>query len=570
MSADSSAPPGGANLGKLSYNDIISRDLTFSFSQPVKKIRRFPGFGASSVPDFSGCVLHYILMEEEELAVQKVLYLLSILFLLVFLPAHSAFAEVPGCGNVTGVWNFNEGDFSATIGADLMMVGNLNLNQFGQFGFMPPLGGSTPKVVRVFAYGPGDYLEMRPNISANGGGAYVNQYTLVMDAIYAERLSVPAAIYQTNPSNNNAVECLVSTQEGNDGIGFDGQYDGDIEPLVWYRIGIVVDTVANTMSKYIDGSLVGVQTLDGVDGRWSLYTAEQGQPTLLFTSPNNLQETREVYVNSLAIVDCAMSAEDMAELGGPSPQGLFPGPPPPRECVTTGLWDFNQGDLTASVGTDMGTTGEAEFTIQFGTTTQFGIPDIQGQPASVLSFPNFIAPDGLTVFHGIDANGGGLYVNQYTLVMDVLWNADFNNMYRCLMQTDDRVSNDGDLFVGENNGVGVSGQYDGEILPDTWYRLAFSFDLVQARLDKYINGVLVGTQTLSSGLDGRWSLYTALENRPLILFADNDGETGSGYVNSVSMISCALTASEIATFGGPTAAGIGVYTPLAVTNWSQY
>lgn len=500
----------------------------------------------------------------------KVILSLFVMILFVSLPVHSSFGEVPGCGNVTGLWNFDDGNFEATIGADLIMIGNQNLNSFGAFGFMPPIGGSTPKVVRVFAYGPGDYLQMYPNITANGGGQYVNQYTIVMDAVFAERLVVPAAFFQTNPNNSNAVDCLISTEEGNDGIGFDNQYDGEIEPMVWYRIGVVVDTVANTMSKYINGTFVGGQTLDGLDGRWSLYPSDQFLPTLLFTSPNNLQETREVYVNSLAIVDCAMSAEAMAELGPPSPLGLFPEPPPPQECVTTGLWDFNEGNLNATVGTDMGTFGEAGIYIQYGTTSGFSIPDIGGVPAQVLQFPNFIILDGLAVFHGIEANGGGQYVNQYTVLMDVLWNADFNNAFRSILQTNETNSNDADLFVGDTNGLGVSGQYDGEILPDTWYRLAFSFDLVQARLDKYINGTLVGTQTLSSGLDGRWSLYSATENLPLLLFADDDGETGSGYLNSVSTISCAMTAQEIATFGGPTAAGIGVYTPSSVTDWSQY
>ncbi len=327
---------------------------------------------------------------------KRICFYMSI-FTLLALPITSM-AFTPSCGEVTGLWNFDNADFAATTGNNLVMVGNQNLNQFDAFGFIPNIAGTTPHSLRAFAYGPGDYLQMFPGIEANGGGSYVNQYTLMFDLLYAERLSLPAALYQTNANNANAVECLLSTVEGNDGLGFDGQYDGDVEPLVWYRIGIVVDCVANTMSKYIDGALVGTQTLDGVDGRWSLNTATQNLPTLLLTSPNNMQETRELYLNSIAI----------------------------------------------------------------------------------------------------------------------------------------------------------------------------SVDLVDAKMDKYINGVLVGSQVLPSGLDGRWSIYPAADEVPLILFADNDDETAPAYVNSVSIVSCPLTAGEVATFGGPSAAGIGEYSPTAVGEWALY
>jgi len=478
-------------------------------------------------------------------------------------------AEAPTCGEVTGLWNFDNADFTATTGNNLVMVGNQNLNSFGAFGFIPSIAGTTPNVVRVFAYGPGDYLQMFPGIEANGGGQYVNQYTLLFDVLYAERLSLPAALYQTSSNNSNAVECLLSTVEGNDGIGFDGQYDGDVEPLVWYRIGIVVDCVANTMSKYIDGILVGTQTLDGVDGRWSLYTASQNQPTLLFTSPNNMQETRELYVNSVAIVGCAMSAEDMASLGAPGQRGLFP-PVIPRDCATAGLWDFENGDLAATVGTDLGYLGGADQLVQFGTTTQLGIPDIGASPAHVMSFSNFTLFDGIQMFHGLEANGGGAYVNRYTLILDMLWPASSMNVYRSIFQTYDYNTNDGDFFVGDENGIGISGVYDGQIEADTWYRIAISVDLVDAKMDKYINGVLVGSQTLSSGIDGRWSLFPANEQRALLLFTDDNDETAPGYVNSISIISCPLTAAEVATFGGPSAQGIGLYSPTAVGEWTLY
>src|SRR5256714_11591681 len=71
---------------------------------------------------------------------------------------------------------------------------------------------------------------------------------------------------------------------------------------------------------------------------------------------------------------------------------------------------------------------------QFGTTTQFGIPDIGGRPARVIHIPwnDETETDagglifkrlGLRVNHGLGANGGSLTnkLNQYTLIMDLLW-----------------------------------------------------------------------------------------------------------------------------------------------------
>src|SRR6185369_8458512 len=53
-------------------------------------------------------------------------------------------------------------------------------------------------------------------------------------------------------------------------------------------------------------------------------------------------------------------------------------------------WDFDQGDLRATVGADLqygdGPNGRMKDHTSFGTTTSFGIPDIGGQPAKVLKY----------------------------------------------------------------------------------------------------------------------------------------------------------------------------------------
>jgi len=123
--------------------------------------------------------------------------------------------------------------------------------------------------------------------------------------------------------------------------------------------------------------------------------------------------------------------------------------------------------------------------------------------------------------------------------------------------SDDVNGNDGDLFMDSAGGIGISSVYHGVVGVNTWHRIAASYDLTTSTLSKYIDGQLVGSQTLSSGVDGRWSLYSV--NDPangLLLLADNDGETGAGYINSFYFIDRVMTGDEIGALGGPNAVGI--------------
>jgi hypothetical protein len=74
---------------------------------------------------------------------------------------------------------------------------------------------------------------------------------------------------------------------------------------------------------------------------------------------------------------------------------------------------------------------------------------------------------------------------------------------------------------------------------------------------KYINGVLVGTQSATSGttaaLDGRWALAPGSTAE---LFNDDNGETAIGYVNSIELRNAALNSPQMMAFGGPSASGI--------------
>ena len=219
----------------------------------------------------------------------------------------------------------------------------------------------------------------------------------------------------------------------------------------------------------------------------------------------------------------------------------------------TGQWDFESGDLSATIGAPLSyLDGATQGDTQFGTTTSFGIADINGQPAKVMRFPKMVSSSmGYLMTHGAAPNGGGSMVNQYTLILDVLYPTASSGKYRSITQTDN--GGDGDFFINPSNGIGISGSYAGNVTPDVWHRIVLAVDLtaVQPLVSKYLDGVKVADQTLDTGLDGRWAL------RPeMYLLNDEDGESELGYVNSVQMRDTKVSDAVVAILGGPSAGGI--------------
>ncbi len=163
---------------------------------------------------------------------------------------------------------------------------------------------------------------------------------------------------------------------------------------------------------------------------------------------------------------------------------------------------------------------------------------------------------GYVMTHGAAPNGGGSYVNQYTLIYDVYYPPASDGTWRSLLQTDLSNSSDGDLFVNPDNGIGISSIYNGNVTAGAWHRLAFAIDLTGTEtgtattpvIAKFIDGVKVGNQTtgLDAGMDGRWSL-----DPTALLFADNDGDVAEAYVSSVQFSNGRQPDGYIEALGGP-------------------
>ncbi|HNQ88729.1 MAG TPA: alkaline phosphatase family protein [Verrucomicrobiota bacterium] len=225
----------------------------------------------------------------------------------------------------------------------------------------------------------------------------------------------------------------------------------------------------------------------------------------------------------------------------------------------TGQWDFNGGDLRATVGADLEYRGDAA------SRTTFEAMPIAGSPARVMAFGTHGVEAGYRMRHGARPNGGGRFVNQYTLVLDLMFPSSSTDRWRALVQTDpfNHRDNDADLCIGDAftlpdpNGVGAEGAYHGPIAPDAWHRVALAVDLTAPpaqRLTKCVNGLRVGTQPLAEGVDGRHSLGPAV-----LLFTTGRGAgegTQPGFVNSIQFVDGWLPESALLEFGTAAASGL--------------
>ncbi len=227
----------------------------------------------------------------------------------------------------------------------------------------------------------------------------------------------------------------------------------------------------------------------------------------------------------------------------------------PADAAVTGEWNFKFGDLRATIGSDLqylGATSNA---------TTFPSLNLNGFSTPVMAFGALSPSQGFYMRHGAKANGGGQFVNQYTLLMDVMFPLASTGHFRALFQTDplNPPGNDAEFYIGDitnANGLGANGQFSGTVLPNIWYRLAFAVDLTDTngqQLIKYINGVPVGVQSLPGGIDGRYALGPTAQ---LFTTGLTGAFTQPGFVSSIQFVDSALSAEAIAALGGPNSRGI--------------
>ena len=173
---------------------------------------------------------------------------------------------------------------------------------------------------------------------------------------------------------------------------------------------LAVDLAATpaVITKFVDGVKQDDWKTDGLDGRRAL------RDFAILFGDGDQDERRIWYVNSIQIREGKATDAELTELGLPTANGI---PRPGQPTSITGQWDFDQGNLGATIGNPLeyfdGPGGQTETKTQFGTTTSFGIPDIGGQPAKVMRVPGDLSNKiGYIMRHGISPNGGGTKVDQ--------------------------------------------------------------------------------------------------------------------------------------------------------------
>ncbi|HWA82445.1 MAG TPA: hypothetical protein VG820_03365, partial [Fimbriimonadaceae bacterium] len=131
------------------------------------------------------------------------------------------------------------------------------------------------------------------------------------------------------------------------------------------------------------------------------------------------------------------------------------------EAGIIGQWDFD-GNFDGSIGgaiSPVAGTGSITFTTATigGSTAQVA----HVLPAAAFTNgsddPHFSAPN------SAGGNGGGSFTNQYSIVMDVMIpsanSRSGGDGYTSLFQTNTSDTNDGDWFIRDDGGLGISGDY---------------------------------------------------------------------------------------------------------------
>jgi len=196
------------------------------------------------------------------------------------------------------------------------------------------------------------YFVLEHGIAANGGGAKVNQWSLMMD-IKVPSLGGFNSLLQANPANSDDGDGFINAQ-GNVGVGDAGYGTAAISTGQWYRLVIVVSN-GSRYDMYLDGIPVLQGKAGTVDGRFSLAS------TLLLCADND-GERQIINLAELRIFDRALTSTQVSNLGGYSHVD--------KGSILTGpyLQNVKQDGITVMWETDL----NGSDSLDFGTSTAYG------------------------------------------------------------------------------------------------------------------------------------------------------------------------------------------------------
>ena len=207
---------------------------------------------------------------------------------------------------IVSLWEFNNSANlgQATIGTNLTIVGTAPT-----FSASQTYAGNTLSGVVNTSLGIGNHLLATHGIAANGGGARVNQYSMLFD-FRRPTEAVWRTIFQTDTTNLSDGDYFVRDEDNRLGVGDLGYTTNYQMPAdTWARLVITADlTATGAYRTYIDGVLVHTHLPTPLDGRFSF------DPTvLLFADEDN--ENGLLSVGAVAMWDQALTANEVLTLG---------------------------------------------------------------------------------------------------------------------------------------------------------------------------------------------------------------------------------------------------------------
>ncbi|MCE9631731.1 MAG: PEP-CTERM sorting domain-containing protein [Planctomycetia bacterium] len=293
--------------------------------------------------------------------------------------------ESRATASVIGNWDFSTGSFAPVSGMPGMQLAWLpDTSLYAAFGGTPnppPLVYATTGSFGVAALGSGNATVLRvPDMRGRGpavgmmasfpllangttsGGApltKLNRYTFVTDVLVPEStFTNPTAYLDLFQPRGNADGSLFVRKPSQE-LGAAVAYGGQIAANAWYRIVMVMQLDAATSAPrydtYINGQPTGQIIWDQIvvdsnrnadlkgydllpDGGWSIAALSETQSSLpanasgFFAFNDDSGEVGELYVANMQFRDDALSAADVAALGGAAP-----GPIAVPEPTTLGI-----------------------------------------------------------------------------------------------------------------------------------------------------------------------------------------------------------------------------------------
>lgn len=430
------------------------------------------------------------------------------------------------------------------------MTNDLSAYAFGlatEFG-LPAIDGNNVAVLSVDALDADEAVTIRPVAAAP-----ITDWALAMDVYIPTPASSYVALFQTGGGD---ADLFLKAQGGSAAIGTQGVYSGAVPFDQWVRLAVTVTTEdgVTILRKFVNGELAGTQNL-GATSRW---TIDPAQGLKLFADDDG--ETSGVHVASLFFMPNPPEAPVVAALMASTPtasaDGFFAVAPSDSAIeigFAGGALDLRYGEAAVILeGADYRTPvsfGDS----QIARASQFGIT-LPGADVPVLHHSAFAANEGLK----IDLPEGAANLTSFTMVWDL--QTGTGGGYQSLLQLDATNASDGELFIRGDGALGISGSYTGAVPAEVWTRIAVTVadqGNGTSVLSKFIDGVLVGTQSVST------VRFTVDAEKGFLILSDEDGETAPGYLAHFGLADRALSAAEVAALGtvdgdGPFAAGEGL------------